>query len=404
MVMRDMGIRVISLGAVLLVFACLPIDAYASEDDDDTAHGDSGRVAHQLSFDFKPGAILHTNEFLRGSNPEARTMNHDMGFHVKYAFSLPSGSREARVYRDAYQGIGIAYNEYNWQLGNPVSVYLLQGARIASLCERVALNYEWNFGLAMGWHPYDAIDNPDNKVIGSRVTAYMGLDLYLRWVLSRHVDVNFGLGVAHYSNGNTQFPNLGLNTASLRIGTSYYIHRDTPRLLHRHESLPQVEHHLTYDLILYGAWRQRGSYTDGIAYALPGKSAVFGFNFNPMYSLNHWLKVGASLDGVYDRSANLIVSDIYDVDDMEYARPAAARQMALGLSARTEFVMPYFSINFGVGTNVINAQGDFIGVYESLALKMNVTRRAILHIGYSLNNFHSPKHLMLGVGWRFGHI
>ena len=89
---------------------------------------------------------------------------------------------------------------------------------------------------------------------------------------------------------------------------------------------------------------------------------------------------------------------------MEYARPAAARQMALGLSARTEFVMPYFSINFGVGTNVINAQGDFSGVYELLALKMNVTRRAILHIGYSLNNFHTPKHLMLGVGWRFGHI
>ena len=42
---------------------------------------------HQIAIDAMPGLILHTNEFLRGSNPEVRTMNHDMGFRLKYAFS-----------------------------------------------------------------------------------------------------------------------------------------------------------------------------------------------------------------------------------------------------------------------------------------------------------------------------
>lgn len=348
-------------------------------------------------FDYRPGAILHTNDFLRGKNPEVRTMNHDMGYYLKYAFSAPEGSEQARIYRDTYQGIGIGWNEFNPQLGNPVSVFLLQGARIASLSNRLALNYEWNLGLTFGWKPYDEIDNPDNKLIGSRVTAYIGFDLYLRWIASRHVDLNFGLNVTHYSNGNTQFPNLGLNTAALRIGAAYYINRHSPRLLYRHEAMPPVSHDITYDLILYGAWHQRGYYmSDGEAYILPGTYAVAGFNFNPMYRFNHWLKAGLSLDGTYDRGANVDLAGV--------APESVWRQMALGASARVEFCMPYFAINFGIGSNFVNATDDFHGIYELLALKPNLTHRFLLHIGYCLNDFHRPKHLMLGVGWRFGHL
>ena len=379
----------------LLALLALPMSAQTEPESSDSSA--TRHFVHQLMFDYRPGAILHTNDFLRGKNPEVRTMNHDMGYYLKYAFSAPEGSEQARIYRDTYQGIGIGWNEFNPQLGNPVSVFLLQGARIASLSNRLALNYEWNLGLTFGWKPYDEIDNPDNKLIGSSVTAYIGFDLYLRWIASRHVDLNFGLNVTHYSNGNTQFPNLGLNTAALRIGAAYYINRHSPRLLYRHEAMPAVSHDITYDLILYGAWHQRGYYTsDGEAYILPGTYAVAGFNFNPMYRFNHWLKAGLSLDGTYDRGANV------DLDGV--APESVWRQMALGASARVEFCMPYFAINFGIGSNFVNATDDFHGIYELLALKLNLTRRFLLHIGYCLNDFHRPKHLMLGVGWRFGHL
>lgn len=362
------------------VQACLPtaMPAGAAEPDADSVA--AGRYVHQIAADVVPGAILHTNEFLRGGNPEMRTMNHNTGIRLKYAFAHPEASREAHVYRDAYQGVGIAYNSFNPQLGNPVSVFLLQGARIASLSDKASLNYEWNFGLAMGWNPYDEERNPYNKVIGSRVTAYMGVDMYVRWILSRHADINIGLCAA------------------------YYFNRRATHLLYRHERLPKVSHTVTCDVILYGAWRQRGTYYVGEAYALPGKSAVYGFNINPMYRLNHWLKAGASLDGTYDRCANLIDLPTDGTDPDPYMLPSAAKQMALGVSARAEFTMPYFAINIGVGTNVLNGSDDFGGVYETLALKVALTRRALLHIGYCLNDFHVPKHLMLGVGWRFGRL
>ena len=394
----------------LLAIVCLALPAKAAEQEHvQSAEADStatGHYVHQIAVDLMPGLILHTNDFLRGSNPEVRTMNHNTGFRLKYAFSAPEQSEEAHIFRDAYQGIGIGYNDFNPQLGNPLSVFLLQGARIASLSNRLSLNYEWNLGLAFGWHPYNEETNPDNKVIGSRVTAYIGLDFYLRWIMSRHVDLNLGVGVAHYSNGNTQYPNLGLNTAFLNLGASYYIGRKANHLQHRHEVAPPVSHDISYDLIVYGAWRQRGGYENGYPFLLNGKTAVVGFNFNPMYRLNHWLKLGASLDGTYDRTANIY----YDVDYIDpdyndqYRRPSTAKQMTLGMSARAEFTMPYFAINFGIGKNFLNTEGEFGGMYEVLALKINITRRSLLHIGYSLNDFHTPKHLMLGVGWRFGKI
>ena len=87
----------------LLAFLALPMSVQAevqSSDSSATRH-----FVHQLMFDYRPGAILHTNDFLRGKNPEVRTMNHDMGYYLKYAFSAPEDSEQASIYRDAYQGV-----------------------------------------------------------------------------------------------------------------------------------------------------------------------------------------------------------------------------------------------------------------------------------------------------------
>ena len=117
------------------------------------------------------------------------------------------------------------------------------------------------------------------------------------------------------------------------------------------------------------------------------------------------MNIGASLDGSYDGSANLTVSPKVltglkeDASDQDVFMAPWYRRLALGLSARTEFVMPYFTINFGIGHNVVNAQTeDLKGFYEILALKINIMHKTYLHIGYSLYDFYYPNNLMLGVG------
>jgi hypothetical protein len=158
---------------------------------------------------------------------------------------------------------------------------------------------------------------------------------------------------------------------------------------------------------LYGAWKRKGVDTTEGAYAIPGTFGVIGFNINPMYGMNHWLNLGASLDVQYDHGSNIeldekaLTETYWNGTDADIHIPAWYKQVSAGLSARAEFVMPYFTINFGIGHNVLNAAAtDFKGFYEVLALKVAMSQRTYLHIGYSLYDFYYPNNLMLGVGYR----
>ena len=367
---------------------------------------EKSKIIHRIELDVVPSTILHTNTYLKGDNIEKRTMNHAFTTRLKYAFQSPTTSQQAQMYKGVYQGFGVAYHNFNPQLGNPLSVFIFQGAKVKQLTNALSLNYEWNFGLTAGWHPYHETDNPENRVIGSKITAYLNTDLYLKWQLSKQFDLNAGLSLSHFSNGNTTIPNGGLNIAGGRISLAYYIHRpteETATLIPR----PTFQRHITYDFMLYGAWRKKGLMRGDKAVALPKTYQVGGFSFTPLYHLNPWLNVGISLDGVYDSSANLYIEDYIveagqPANDFEHlAQPTFTKQIALGLSGRAEFVMPYFTIQAGIGRNTIYAKGELNGWYQVLALKTNITNRLFLNIGYSLYNFQTPNHLMLGLGYHF---
>ena len=330
-------------------------------------------------------------------------MNHSFVARLKYAFAPPENSLEAHIYKGVYQGVGLGFHHFNPQLGNPVSLFVFQGATIKTLSPRLSLNYEWDFGITYGWKAHDWQDHPENRVIGSKMTAYIDADLYLRWMLSKDWDLNIGATITHYSNGNTAIPNAGLNVAGARASVAYYFNRSGKRPASM--PLPAFNRYWGWDLTLYGAWKKKGVDTNDGAYALPGTYGVIGFTLNPLYHVNHWLNVGASLDGSYDGSANMeidneaLIQPYWDGTDDDIHHAPWYRKVALGLSARTEFVMPYFTINFGIGHNFVNADTkDFKGFYEILALKINVMRQAYLHIGYSLYDFYYPNNLMLGIG------
>ncbi len=312
------------------------------------------KTIHRLEWDVVPSTILHTNPYLKGANDERRTMNHAFTTRLKYAFQMPQASVQAQTYKDAYQGIGVAYHNLNPQLGNPLSAFIFQGAPIKKFTSSLSLNYEWNLGLTFNWHPYNQETNPQNKVIGSKVTAYIDADFYLSWRLSNHLDLNAGISLSHYSNGNTSIPNAGLNIIGGRISLAYYLNRKNDKLIPK-RAIPPFNKHISYDLLV-------------------------------LYIEDHLVGIGESHS---------------DLDHV--VSPSAIRQMSLGLSARAEFVMPYFTIDAGIGKNIINAHAELKGWYQTLALKVDVAHSVFLNIGYSLYDFKTPNHLMLGVGYHFHH-
>lgn len=358
---------------------------------------------HRIGIEARPGYIFPTSSFFRGENLNLKPIENSLSLHLKYSFQFHPNTYNDRIYRGAYQGIGVGYyNMYEKpQLGNPLTVYLFQGARIARFNQRLSLNYEWNFGASFGWKPYHSDLNPYNKVIGSKVNAYLNTNFYFNWMLSPKFDFTTGVAVTHFSNGNTKFPNAGLNSIGLKVGLVYNINRKEEcfaKPLYQ-SPVPKFPRHISYDLVLFGSWRRKGvTIGEGQMVASPETYPVLGFNFAPMYNFGYKFRAGISLDGVYDGSANVYSPDGYGD---ELLKPSAGKQLALGVSGRAEYVMPYFTVGIGLGTNVIHAGGDLKSFYQILALKIEVTRNSFLHIGYNLQDFHDPNYLMLGFGFRF---
>ena len=368
---------------------------------------------HQLGIEARPGIVFTTNPFLDGINKNMKAVSSLYSGHLRYSFTFRPDSYVSKIYRGAYQGIGIAQYSFNntEEIGDPIALYLFQGATIAQISPRISLNYEWNFGISGGWKPYDREFNSYNGMMGSKLNAYMNANFFFKQQLSTQFDLIYGATLTHFSNGNTKFPNAGLNATDLKIGLTYNFNRASNNLSRvlALKALPvrKFPSHISTDVVLFGSLRRKGLVFNAAPLASPDTYHVAGFNINPMYNFNYNLRVGLSLDGVYDSSANVYTED-YILGPGEtnpgytFYKPTLNKQLALGVSARGEYVMPYFTVGLGIGLNVLHGGADLNGLYQIVALKIEVTRSSFVHIGYNLQNFNTPNYLMIGLGYRFG--
>ena len=395
----------IIIGSTALVLCFLPVCAQ-----DSISHQVNSPILHRLSADFRPEYVFQSNSFLRGENQAHSRINTTYGFHLAYSFQYNSQSEKGRIYGNPYQGVGVGVYNYNSpkELGTPVAFYVFQGARIAQFTSRLSLNYEWNFGVSCGWHPYNAYTNPNNGGVGTKRNAYINAGIYLNTRVNNHIDIIAGATFSHFSNGNTKYPNAGINNGGLRVGVAYYFNRDdqSEELNSQHIVIPPYRRHISYDFLVYGSWRRKGAAFEDRLIAVPGHYPVFGFSFSPMYNLGYRFRVGLSLDGVYDDSANIRIEEMpsslddINIPNIEFIKTSFARRLSLGMALRAEYVMPYFTINLGMGNNFLYSHGDRKGFYQQLSLKIDVYRGTYLNVGYTLQDFSEPNFLMLGIGYR----
>ena len=361
------------------------------------------RFIQRIEVEGRYGYIFPTSPFIKGDNRLIKEMKNTYSGHLKYSFQYRPNTIADQAYIGAYQGLGVGYFNFGntEEIGNPFAIYFFQGGRLARFTSRLSLNYEWNFGISLGWKAFHEYDNPSNKIIGSKANAYLNANVYLNYAISPKFDIVIGATGTHFSNGNTEYPNSGLNTIDCKIGLVYNFNRRADELTKSWQRpiVPPFPRHVSYDLTMFGSWRKKAVNVDGGQVPAPGTYNVMGFSFAPMYNFGYKYRAGVALDGVYDHSAN-IEQDYYNSED-GFTKPSFGKQVALGVSARGEFVMPYFTIGIGIGANILHSGGDLKSYYQILALKIDVSRNTYLHIGYNLRDFHEPNYLMLGLGYRF---
>lgn len=342
---------------------------------------------HIIGLDIRPSYLFPTHEFFKGNSNTGKKNNHSFAGHIKYGFKFSPDSELGRLYPHAIQGIGIGYNTFfnTEEIGNPIALYVFQTSRIATVTPRLSFDYEWNFGASFGWKKFDEKNNPNNMVVGSKINAYINLGFLLNWQLTANTNLKAGIDVTHYSNGNTSYPNAGVNTigASIGITRSFGGGNNGQDKLCK-QFTPIFDRYITYDLIVYGATRKKGVFPENHDPILvPGSFGIIGLNFNPLYNISRYFRAGLSLDMQYDESANIgqhIAND--DIpstpEDLKFFRPLFREQFSTGISVRAEIVMPVFSINLGIGKNFICKGSDTNSFYQTFVLKTNIMTKILL--------------------------
>jgi len=377
------------------------------------AAADSTIVAHRLEVSARGAYVMPSNKIVKGGNRFGARTDAAFGGAVEYSFSFPAKSRYGRYYPYAYQGIGVGFTAFSSSkvTGNPMNIYVLQGSRIASFTDRLSLDYEWNFGISAGWKKIsdaEPFDYTDINGFGSHVNAYIDLGFKLNYALTDRLSLTAGVNLSHFSNGNTDYPNPGVNVLWGKVGLLWKLGNIPAQ---RRHDWSDYEQHITYDVTAYGAWRKNiFDYNYSTPQLgedkrlIPGHFGVAGFNFNPLWHFNPMFSVGASLDFQYEEGANL--SSCYlpttAPDNPKFYRQPFSHRVMAGLSARAELQMPVFSVNIGIGHSLWAPGGnDLRGWYQMFTLKTFVTRNLYISTGYRLVRFRNPGNLMLGFGWRF---
>lgn len=377
------------------------------------ADTDSTAITSRWQFGLREGYVFPSNDIVRGLNRYDAHVRSAFAADVQWSFSFAPSSRNGRYYPHAYQGVGLGGNFFSSSriTGNPVNLYVLQGSRIASFGSRLSLDYEWNFGVSFPWKKISTDDAFDYTVVdgfGSHCNAYINLGFKLNYEVNRQLTLFAGVDVSHFSNGNTDYPNPGVNMLWGRIGATWIPGRQpAPRRADWSDWQP----HISLDVTAYGAWRKHtfnstygDDYSDPEYHVVPGHFAVAGLNVNPLWRFNPILAAGLSADFQYDEGANLspYYVDGSWVDDPKFYRPPFSHSVMAGLSARVELKMPIFTINVGLGHSLYAPGGNSMrGWYQMFTLKTFITRGFYLSTGYRLVRFSTPGNLMLGAGYSF---
>jgi hypothetical protein len=391
------------------LFALLPLLASGATSDalaaDSARHRPaSWRIGAAASGAFVPG----TDAFLRGETDGGERINKLFGYGLRGDFAFSPASRLGALYPGVRQGLGIDLHTFGERklMGRPTSLFVYQTAPIARLGERLTLGYEWQFGAAYGWHHYARnTASEGNGAVSTSTTAHMGLALRLAYRLTPRLELTASALANHFSNGNTSWPNGGVNSVGLGLGLSYALTApetaplSSPALRALGDEADRGAW-LT-DIVAYGSWRRRAVTAYGQAQLCPGRFGVAGVQVMPLRQLNRHAAVGVSVDAQYDESSGIAPYWVEGTSgaDIKFYRPPFGKQLSVGLAAHAELTAPIFVINVGLGYDVVCPEGDK-PFYQSLALKTFVTRRLFINTGYRLRRFRDPQNLMIGLGVR----
>lgn len=366
--------------------------------------GTRDSLRHALSLQIGGGYNLTGHYYYKGSNPDNRRLNKHLAFNLRYSFAFNPQTTIGQDYPTAYQGIGVATHTFfaHRSLGTPLAVYLFQGGRILDFSKSIGVGYEWNFGISWGWVANDATRSTCNAMIN--------ISLPFTWQIGSGWEMSLAPTYTHFSNGDTAFPNSGIDSYGVKLGVTKRFDNIKERAAGRkyissHPSLRDKHfwERVSWDVLVYGGWRADRFMSNGKFCLINKPFPNWGAQINPLYHFNQYFSLGASIDIFTDTSANLYDAtfDPATGEVSGYSKPSLWEQTAVALSVRGEIRMPFCSVGVGIGSNIIQHGYDMKRLYSVFGLKIFVIKDAFIYVGYRLSTLKYTRNIMYGFGYRF---
>ncbi len=362
-----------------------------------------------LALGINAGSVLQTCNLYRNENAIPLYGSES----IKYIFTSPGDKWQQIAYGMPYYGIGVATTQFgrSEDIGNPLSIYFVQGATMYRFSRRSSINYELNLGLSTLWHPYDPFTNRENMAIGSTTNVHVAANIYYKLCLTKRFDLHVGGAVFHASNGSSRQPNLGINTLSGYVELAYNFDREQQITKYNPDlEIPEFEKHIEHDvqLIMSSTNRKMTLDENSVPHGINDHEFdVFGLNYYMMRATSFKYKYGVGAELLYDASSNASIYRRHNpIDDQWYEVTRLAplhERLSLGLSVRGEIVRPLYSIFANIGYSIYQPDRDMKRLYQSFGVKVPLQKNLYGTFGIRATNFSLAQFLYWSLGYTFNH-
>ncbi len=239
-------------------------------------------------------------------------------------------------------------------------------------------------GIGYVTRVFDRVENNKNFAISAHVNAFIQLRLNTRFNLCREFFAEAGLGMAHFSNGASKAPNLGINlpTVSLALG----VNGGKPQKKGHCDTLCCAERKKEFSVLLAGGIREINP---------PGgkKYGAFTFSVNRHKVISLKSRFGYGVDICYN-SANQ-----FDLEKDSTFKGTAGNFTA-GAKLCYELRLGKIGIPIEMGLyayNLMKNNGDF---FHRIGTKYYVNRNWVIFSTLK-THFAKADYIEWGAGYRF---
>ncbi len=179
---------------------------------------------YSIEHSYQNGYVFQTNDFIRGNNAEKEIINAFQMFSLKFSKQTTGKQQWEQLFNYPRYGLGFSIYDFHnpEEIGTPLAAYGFFNAPFKRW-KKWSLNYEIGFGATFNWKSFDPVTNKYNIALGAGQSFYVDAGLLLNYRFNKHLDMETGFSLTHFSNGALKKPNKGLNTIAPKISIKYSI-------------------------------------------------------------------------------------------------------------------------------------------------------------------------------------